>query len=215
MPRWEPEPIWEGRDAYVVGGGTSLDRFDWRLLRGRPAIGCNSAFVLGHEVVPFVVFGDSEWWDTIGREAEPYVKGGGRLVGCHPDLELASEDWLSWIPSVEEGGLTDRPPLCWNGNTGVLALNLALILGARRVFLLGFDMGLGKDGRANWHDKRHQAAEPDVYPRFVDEFLRVVKLIPAIFPGREVVNVHERDTLPFLPRVSPSVHFALEPAEVR
>lgn len=36
------------------------------------------------------------------------------------------------------------------GNGGYQAINLAYLLGARRIVLIGYDMQVGADGRAHW-----------------------------------------------------------------
>lgn len=55
------------------------------------------------------------------------------------------------VPSVDEPGLSLDPlRIHQGGNSGFQALNLAVLLGARRVLLLGFDLGR-RGGRRHWH----------------------------------------------------------------
>src|SRR5690606_35193402 len=111
-----------------------------------------------------------------------------------------------------------------HGNTGSLAINLALILGAKRVFLLGFDMklaprdeatnrhgrehGLRHEGRANWHDVRYEAAQRDAYPRFMSQMVHIARSLPEVFPGCEIVNVTDDSNLNLFPKVSIRDHFS-------
>lgn len=206
---WTPDKEWDEEDAYVVGGGPSLRNFDWSLLHGKNAIGCNSAYILGAAVVPIVVFGDHEWWDKIGHEGT--ARYGGRVVGA-VRYKLRPCPWLLTMERQEFGLGTSW--LGWNGNSGSLAVNLALILGARRVFLLGFDMRLGGEGRANWHDLRYQSVGGDVYGRFIQGFGRVAKALPQVFPRRSVVNLTDSSDLPHFEKVSLAVHFG-RPVERR
>src|SRR4051812_18878543 len=130
MPRWDPSPEWQGEDAYIVGGGPSLKTFDWDLIRGKNTIGCNSAFVRGADIIKINIFADTKWWGEIGaKRGSSYA---GRMVGCFdgPEPECS---WLSTMPRLNSG--LGRKALGFNGNSGSLALNLALILGAQRVFL--------------------------------------------------------------------------------
>jgi hypothetical protein len=211
MPRWSPSHDWAGQDAYVIGGGTSLRSLDWGLLRGRNTVGCNSAFILGAEVVKICVFGDRAWWEKIGKvQAASY---GGVMVGC-TDPELHDETpWLNTILRHYPSGLGEKDRLGFNGNTGSLALNLALIKGARRVFLLGFDMKLGgEEGKeANWHRVRYQQAYASVYRRFLDGFNKVKRDLLVKFPTREVYNVTDDSDLNVFPKVSPRDHFGVDP----
>lgn len=216
MPRWSPSPIWMGQDAYIIGGGPSLQGFDWGLLRGKNTIGCNSAFILGSEIVKINIFGDHDWWLKIGRDKGAMY--GGLMVACCPARHL-KDDKTSWLltmsrhgeASGESGGL-GTTGLGFNGNTGSLAINLALILGARRVFLLGFDMkpkfeNGSRDFKPNWHDLRHETGNIDCYARFIKAFHAVWRDLPFKFPGCEIVNVTDDSNLPYFPKLALKEHF--------
>lgn len=205
MQRWVPSREWRGEDAYIIGGGPSLRHFDWDLVRGKNTIGCNSAFLLGADVVRILLWADIEWWYKIGERRT--AEFGGRVVGC-PDKDhfpLEGCPWLLTLPRQETG--LGHGALGYNFNTGSLAINLALILGARRVFLLGFDMKLSQDGRPNWHDLRHEAGSPEVYSRFKEGFQTVARVLPQEFPGREVWNVTDDSELEAFPKLSTWRHF--------
>lgn len=207
MPKWVPGEKWKGEDAYIIGGGDSLrfQNFNWELLRGKNTIGCNSALILGSGICKIMLFGDIRWWHQLGRdEAEKY---GGMVVGCNPKLK---DDQTPWLLTMERHGRarefgTEFP--AWGDNTGCLAVNLALILGAQRVFLLGFDMQLGPTGRANWHTLRYEKNTPAVYPKFIAHFKDMAKSLPKVFPGREVINVNDDSKLVCFPQVSLEEHF--------
>lgn len=209
MPPWNPNPnAWQGEDSYVIGGGDSLREFGWDSIRGTHTIGCNSAFVLGAELVEILVFGDRMWWERIGKTHLP--KFGGVVVGCTSQQIKDAPDWLLTMERYERRGLAPAGSgkLGWCGNTGALAINLALSLGAQRVFLLGFDMALGSNGKANWHDLRYEASRPEPYPRFCSEMTHLARSLPRVFPGREVWNVTNGSQLRSFPKVSLEEHFA-------
>lgn len=208
MPKWDPSSEWEGEDAYIVGGGPSLAHFNWGLIRGKNTIGCNSAYILGVDIVKIVIFADYLWWKKIGEKGTE--KYGGRVVGCSDRLKTETCPWLLTMDRHPTAVLSSGRTLSYAGNTGSLALNLALILGARRVFLLGFDMKLGAEKKPNWHTLRYEGSSPEVYHRFVNEFRWVADSFPKVFPGREIWNVTDDSDLPYFPKVSPAVHFAGE-----
>jgi len=205
-PRWDPSPVWSGEDSYVVGGGPSLLNFDWGLIRGRNTIGCNSAFVLGADIIKVCIFADFAWWEKIGRDQLPEY--GGIVVASCPSLEREDlPNWVLFMDREEKRGLARLGKLSFNGNTGSLALHLALMLGAKRVFLLGFDMKLSGDQKANWHDLRYQKANGTIYKRFIAGFQAVARDLPGVYPGCEVWNVTNDSDLDCFPKVSPEVHF--------
>ena len=85
-----------------------------------------------------------------------------------------------WSRSLKEG-------LWYGTNAGASALNLADILGANPIYLLGFDM-TGQAGKTvNWHDEYKEKQDEMVYKNFAIDFVRnlanirskVVNLNPA------------------------------------
>lgn len=167
--------MWDGERCFVVGGGPSLRGFDWSRLDGERVIAVNRAY----EVLPraIVCSMDLTFWRLKGKYIEmlnhcrqsptggvaPIVPavhvrvGGEKLpaagpsqivpccVGDVPNPHLVA----AWGSSLEGG-------LGCGGNSGFTAVNLADVLGARTIYLLGFDMrgeGEGLLGlQAWWHD---------------------------------------------------------------
>ena len=94
------------------------------------------------------------------------------------------------------------PTLAWNANTGALGVNLALSLGARRVYLLGMDMD--SDGpRTHWHDRPIQSQNQDHYHKFKGGFGLLAEALPHVFPGRQIFNITDGSSkLRAFPQVS-------------
>lgn len=207
---WNPGRVWEGQDAYVIGGGPSLRGFDWNLIRYQNTIGCNSAFSLGRDFCEICIFADFSWWQDIGsKHLDRYD---GIAIGCSPEFDKRAEElpnWLFTMPREEsrDGLSTEKP--CFNGNTGALAINLALLLGVKRVFLLGFDMKLEGD-RANWHEMRTEDPQACVYPHFCKQLEHVARELSDKFPGCEVINVSDVSVLKVFPVESLANHFLLK-----
>ena len=199
---WKPETIWEGQDVYIIGGGTSLKAFDMGLLRGKNTIGCNSAFTLGVDICNICIFGDYKWWQHNKRELETYE---GKIVTNSPRVSRLPDERILGFRRLPRGMSKDC--LGWNGNTGAAAINLALILGAKRVFLLGFDMKLSEEGKANWHNLRYEREKAEVYKRFLAGFQYVIRDLILVFPGREVINLTEDSNLDAFEKESIVGHF--------
>ena len=186
MPEWTPSQIWPGEDAYVIGGGDSLFAFDWELIRGLNTVGCNSRYTLGADLCKVTVFGDKTWWDSIGKKGtEDY---GGMVVCACPKLKDDPTPWLLKMKQNDVAGL-GRSALGWHGNTGSLAINLALILGAKRVFLLGFDM------------------DREYHRQFCKQMIYIPMTLPEMFPGCEIWNVTDDSKMELFPTVSLEEHF--------
>lgn len=183
---------WKGQTAFILGGGFSLNFFDLSKFKGLNVIGCNDAYTLGSDICPICCFGDRSWFYKHKDNLKTFAEKG--MVYTH--LSYPTIDWAHSLKKYETG--VHRDGLGWNGNTGSLAINLALILGASRIFLLGYDMCRIQD-RSNWHKNniRPEATQPFVYanlfiPRYTDTIAPQVK---SKFPDVSVYNVTEFSTL--------------------
>lgn len=196
MPYWKPKAVWEGHDVFIIGGGDSLRTFDWQLLKDERTIGCNTAFLLGESICKVCIFGDPKWFRKFKDEVVNYK---GVLFTSHSEFRRTNLDWLFYIPRKVKGLGVDT--LGWNANTGSTAINLALIFGAKRVLLLGFDMHLSKAGKANWHDRPCDNPTNGVYKKFIKGFEQIKRELPKVFPGREIINITDNSDLNLFPKV--------------
>lgn len=197
MPRWVPEEIWKDREVFIIGGGDSLRNFaHWQALEDECTIGCNSAFIRGEKICKVLIFGDARWFDVYQFELEQYE---GTVFTNAPQLQHTRISWL-WTMPREIRGL-HRDALGWNRNTGAAAINLALLLGASSIYLLGYDMKLGDKGRPNWHDRILRKPNATNYPKFLEHFLYVARDLKAKWPNVKVINVTDDSALDLFPKV--------------
>lgn len=192
MPRWVPEEKWKDEDVFIIGGGPSLEKFDYDLLKEELTIGCNTAYTLGPKVCKICIFGDYKWFTIFDHEIRN-TKDIIFFSNCNK-LVRRSVPYVWTLPREAKG--LHYKSLGWNTNTGASAINLALILGARRIFLLGFDMQLSEDGSPNWHHRIIQKPKSTVYPEFIKAFYNVASDLKKKFPGRHVYNVTDISHLP-------------------
>jgi hypothetical protein len=212
MTRWNPNPIWQEEDCYIIGGGPSLQTFDWGLIRGKHAIGCNVAYQLGPEICPVMIFGDARFWayPKFQEGMKKYAERGGVIFTNLPALrpQTGSLPWVYTMGRLPRGLATlDSGQLGWNGCTGASAINLALVLGAENIYLLGYDMQLA-EGKANWHQDALTRPNPSSYDRFIKGFVHVVRELELKFPGRHIVNVNDNSRLELFPKQTLAEHFA-------
>jgi len=200
MAHWEADSRWEDQKAYILGGGPSLKAFDMTLLQGKNVVGCNDAYKLGREICPVVYFLDPMWYDRHLDGIEAYD---GEIVTCQQDyLDVPGINVIKrFSHGLHQGGVG------YNGNSGAGALNLALLFGATKIYLLGFDMDLGSNGEANWHpndvDKPNQAH----YSRFMDEFkVHVIPDWKEKFSHVSIVNLNADSKLEGFPKADWRTH---------
>lgn len=181
MPLWTPAAEWTGADAIIIGGGPSLKEFKWTALEGRRTLGCNAAFRLGVGVCSLNFFADKAFFDHNEDDLCAYA---GPVVSNAEEFER--HPWVRYMPRRDYGLHTDALGL--GGNSGCAAINLALVLGAARVFLIGFDCKLGSTAEMNWHEHRYEPANAEVFPKFQEGFYHAAQDLPRVFPGRQVIN---------------------------
>jgi len=196
MPKWVPKPDWADEDVFIIGGGDSLRGFNWSLLKDERTIGCNDAYKLGEETCKVCVFGDVKWFR---KNESALAKYKGVVFTNANQLYRTRLPWL-WTLQRKVTGLS-RTKLAWNWNTGAVAINLALLFGAKRIFLLGFDMQVSKNGRANWHSVKGSKPNTEVYSKFLMGFMQLSIALKTKF-NCEVINVTDNSNLDLFPKVA-------------
>jgi len=195
--RWKPNPIWKDTDAIIIGGGRSLIGFDWSQLRDVHTVGCNSAFRLGVDVCEVCCFGDQKFYNTYASEMGNYE---GEWVTNTPGLLPSKCEWLHTMPRLDYG--LGHEELAWNNSTGALAVNVALLLGAKRIGLLGMDMKSNCSYSQNWHEFGLDNGQRGLYEKFTTGFTRLSAALSEEFPDREIVNCGPDSALDVFPRMS-------------
>jgi hypothetical protein len=206
MPRWDlPDARWAGCDVFIIGGGPSLERFDWNLLKGELCIGANDAYKLGVSLCQICHFGDIKWFHAHKKELKKYSDAGGVVTTSCPNLQRKTPHWVWTLMRRANGFHIDA--LGWNGNTGAEAINVALILGAKRVFLLGFDMRLSDTGEMNWHPNNLDKPNTHIYERFLHQMRNLDDHLAKKFPGQFIFNVTKDSSLNVFPKLDLDVFF--------
>ena len=167
--------IWTEGDVWIIGGGASLleqfaipsDIIDairtkekdvscfspyLSALHDKHVIGVNVAFKLG-DWVDILFFGDFKFFEGFRKEIAAFK---GIKVSCHKRFrgnEFRAEN-IKYYSRSREQGLSNSPDsILWHGNSGAAAINFAIHLGVKRIFLLGFDMDLSEEGFQHFHNE--------------------------------------------------------------
>lgn len=198
-PWWKVPRIWEGERCYILGGGPSLANVDVTRLREQHVIAVNNAFKLGGWI-EFMFYGHCSFgvWHSTALQQFP----GRKLTTC------IYREQLEFMPLVirysRKFGLSINPKqLFWNRSSGACAVNLATLLGASEIVLLGYDMRR-INGQNNWHNDHPMTEEniPDPYESFLEPW-------PSIALGAEkigvtIINATPHSSLNLFPIVDPA-----------
>jgi len=139
------EPIWQGQTVYLIGGGPSLKGFEWNRLKGKKTIAINKA-------LKFYPNADAVYW-TDGRVYSWLEKEINNFKGLK--YTIRAKSYATKVNLLRRGkkfGLEKATNSIAHGNnSGYAAINLAIHLGAKRIILLGYDMGQTNQG-SHFHD---------------------------------------------------------------
>lgn len=192
---WQIPEEWPGETAFVVAGGPSVPADAPQLLAGRRVIAINSSY----QLVPaadVLIFQDSRWWPEHQVRLQSFA---GRIVSFHgaPGGErvqrvrrLDVSHGLSW----------ERDALVFGRTTLQPAINLAVLLGSRRVVLLGADMGPAPDGRTHHHAPHPWPQRPGCWDEQMQFLERSVGALRAA--GVEILNASPVSRIPWWPKCS-------------
>ena len=174
---------------FVVGGGPSIKGFDFNRLRGRNVIAVNNA---GLDLVPWahvLFWADKRWLDwnhsRLGEHTGKYkISRKPPHLGREHDIKQ-----MKFSPK----SLSDRSDTVGGWCGGSSAINLAYLMGARVIILMGFDMRPG-----NYH-KDHKFPHIDGQHR--DKFIPTLEaMAPGLLKrGVTVINTNQRSALRCFP----------------
>jgi len=145
---WPPVPqLWYGERAVIIAGGPSLTQAqvtytkEAQITQEVRVIAINNAFTIA-PWADLLYACDGNWW----RHHPDALEFEGMKV-----TQDATVQGTLRIPSVNEKGLSLDPLRINQGaNSGYQAINLAVLLGAFEIILLGFDMK-AKGSHRHWH----------------------------------------------------------------
>lgn len=185
------------RDRLVVvaATGPSLSKQDLELARSRGAalVAVNDAYRLA-SWADVLYACDPEWWD--------HHNGAQAFSGERWTLdERAARRWrLNYVASNRRGKGFDLSGagIHTGDNSGFQAINLALLMGARRVVLLGFDMQ-ATGGRRHWFGN-HPGAMNKEHPYKV--WLAAFDEAARLHPELDIINATRETALIAWPRMT-------------
>jgi len=161
-----PQDLIHGENVFVIGGGPSLRNFDPVVLEGRSVIVTNEAFQMFPDAQA-LVFVDIGWWQN--RKDEVLSTFKGTIIGRGPYSTMYRQDRIINVAFRSGDFWSEDPRQLGGRNSGLAAMNAAVLMGAKRVFLLGFDMKPIGD-RNNYHNL-HPTSQGRNLHRYINIFL--------------------------------------------
>lgn len=138
--------LWAGETVYLIGGGPSLKNFDWSKLNNKKTIAINKA-VLFYPQATALYWTDARFYSWYSKDIDNF-KGLKYTISARRNLP---KNVHLLKRGVKYGIETTKNSLAHGNNSGYAAINLALHLGAKRIVLLGYDMG-NSGNTSHFHD---------------------------------------------------------------
>ena len=129
------KPIWKGETVFIIGGGPSLYKFDFNLLRNKNTLAINKA-VQTCPWADILYWTDSRVYSWLKTDINNF-KGDKYTIkpfNTPPEVNVLKN-------TGTEGLELDPIGIRHGNNSGYAAINLAYHLGVKRIILLGYDMG--------------------------------------------------------------------------
>ena len=139
---------------------------------------------------------DEDWWTFHGKEVRKTFQGESYCI--EPSVrDRFGARYLK--PVIRDGFSLDWNSPSYGADTGQFAIQLAILKGARRILLLGYDMGDGPSGERHWfgdHPKPLRNTSP--YGLFLEKYAKAAEWCRE--NGVEVINCSRRTRLECFPR---------------
>jgi hypothetical protein len=154
--------IHKDEPIYIIGGGSSLIGFDFDRLKDKITIGCNKAAFIANTT--YLAFFDKNFLTECREQIEEFPGIVITMEDDHIVLEERSNEldretiicphWKHRYQELSETRLTPlgvserfSDGVNTGGNSGFFALNIAYLMGANPIYLLGMDMQFGYGGK--------------------------------------------------------------------
>jgi hypothetical protein len=139
---------------------------------------------------------DEDWWCVHGRHVRETFKGESFCV--EPSVrDRFGATYLK--PVIRDGFSKDWNSPSYGADSGQFAIQLAILKGARRIYLLGYDMGSSPEGKRHWfgdHPKPLRNSSP--YDLFLEKYAKAA--LWCAENGVEVINCSRVSRLECFPR---------------
>jgi len=180
---WNPIPrLWDGETVICVASGPSITDEDREtILDTRRKVIVVNRMWYSFRFADLLYAADGRWWKSseapqVGEFPGLRVTGSRDVAGSHR-------------VSIRHRQIYDDPAFISNGtNSGFQAMCLAVHLGASRVCLVGYTMGLGQGGEVHSHEDHvglHNPGKSD-FGRWLAAFAHAAPVLKAM--GIQVVN---------------------------
>jgi hypothetical protein len=183
-----------GQEVFIIGGGYSVKGVNIDFLKDKLTIGINDSYKILPNATA-LYWSDNSW---LGRHIDQIEKhpcplrfnarhNGQGMVNA--DIETSGNATVLLRTSVM--GFDPNPDNVAGNNGGAHALNLAINMGAKKIYLVGYDMRDNplKRTETHWHNNHKLAVRPDIYTnQFIPAIVALDKEVRRLGIDVEIIN---------------------------
>ena len=204
-----PPFSWKDQTCFVIGGGPSLQGFDWNLIKPFHTIGTNKSFQTFPAEVNYGM--DYTFFDQVQYSCnsnqknyklhQDWISYNGIKVFLRQDHTYVFVEGIYYVDSIPE------KVICFDLNRGIYATNnsgggaimLALALGCKNIGLLGFDLKM--DGNKSHFHEGYEGQNLKSFSINLEEFRRAVdEMGPSMLNYANIVNLSPGSALKSFPK---------------
>lgn len=183
-----------GQDIFIVGGGYSIESTNIDFLHDKLTIAINDSY----EILPnatALFWCDNSWcgkeFDKLEKH-ECKLRFHPRTYGqTHVEQDIPGPAGSTILNKTGDYGYDPNIDNVMGNNGGTQSINFAVNMGAKRIYLIGFDMRddpLAR-GKTHWHDKHQLVIRHDTYSRlFIPSMIALDKELRKSKVKVEIIN---------------------------
>lgn len=165
----------QAKTIVILAGGPSLTKSDVEYVEKTDVdiLGINDAYRICNRLTILYACDRRWWFHHYARVADLQCRKISLENAGYPKIETMENDGISGLSF-------EWPKLRTGGNSGYQAINLAILLGYKKIILLGYDMQYA-DGKTHWfgdHPKPLNNAPLDRINYWIEEFNHIVEELP-------------------------------------
>ena len=200
-----PDGAWAGERCFIIGGGPSLEGFDFERLRGQgKIIAINKAFldVPFADILFFMDGSNNTFYGLLkrGRLTPDALQKWGEFQGYKVFLNLIGRrfDDVYSVRSLGRVGISNSVGrgIYHGNNSGTAAVGLAVSLKTNPIYLLGIDCKF-KNGKSHYHGGYPNRMGEGAFKDFIRDFIRLNRILSRT--NYKVINLNPNSGLRCFP----------------
>lgn len=203
------EQSWVGKRCFLLGGGPSLINFDYSRLDDELTVGINKTFLTYQSTINYSM--DETFYTRLTEKApDKYITAADKKIWkeyegirlfLRQSARQAFDESIYYIPAIHRKVFSESLKLGIYGgnNSGFGALMLAITLGCREIYLLGYDFKMFR-AKTHWHNGYREETKKQMDHKFSGFFECFEDFAGSIKErGVSVINLNPESNLTCFP----------------